>query len=210
MFGGAGGYNVKIIDGLLSPIDDEGIFEYIVPSNAGEYFVTILDRSGAWTQASVQVSGSSDFEPVFPGGMLYDLVKQFGIGESGFVENSDTFSIQITLKYNPSVALPVNLYLRWKLPGGSYRYVKTWDGETDFKNWGMNLTSEPESFVGVFALIGKMFDKFGIYGDLFSPVSKAELMALGGTGIYRFEFILKPAGSFSRDEYSIPVYLRVQ
>jgi len=210
VFGGAGGYDVKIIDGILSPILEDGTFEYITPHIAGEYFVTVLDRSGAWTQTTVQVAGNSEFEPVFPGGVVYDIVNQFqGGGDCSFVETPDDFAINFTLNYNPEVPLPVDLYLRWKLPGGRYLYVKKWDGVTDFKSWGLNLTPERESFVGVFGLGSGMFVNFRLYGDLFAPVSKSELMALDGPGVYRFEFLLKPSGSLSRDEYTMPVHLRV-
>lgn len=209
VFGGAGGYEVKVVDGIASSVNEDGTFEYLVPDITGKYFVTILDRSGAWTQATVEVTGSSEFEPVVSGGIVYDIVNQLkGIASCDVVQQEDSMAVSISVHYDPGIPIPVYLYLRWKMPDGRYMYVKPWDLATDLKSWGLNLGSKPEPFIESFALSGGLFNNFRIYGDIFAPVSRAALFELGGEGVYRFEFMLKPAGS-PKDAFTIPAYLRV-
>ena len=60
---GAGGYQYKVTDGTLEPLDAEDGRQdilYYTPSLAGEYFITVMDRAGAYARAKVTVTRDMD------------------------------------------------------------------------------------------------------------------------------------------------------
>ncbi|MEA2059705.1 MAG: hypothetical protein U9P10_04125, partial [Thermodesulfobacteriota bacterium] len=145
-----------------------------------------------------------------PADAIYDIVNQIAdVASVNVIDSGDKFQISFDLQFESDFLFPIFMYLRWKLPNGQMLYVKQWDGTTGFQEWGLNLVSDPETFVPQFNLSGDLFADFAIYGDLFSKVDKEELKNLGGSGNYRFEVIFIIPGLGSRAEYTIPVYLKI-